>query len=142
MLSGLMLKSFYQIIKPFEQFCDFKMMIDLPDDILDDAKLEQLGTEVTQYRMDSIWYHLQQMKNLSGENFRCHLLSKVARLTLITPHSNVARLILITPHSNAGIERLYSPVNKNKEKSLRHRRISFIHSSSKTGQSGVLHQMS
>ena len=42
------------------------MMIDLPDDILDDAKLEQLGTEVTQYRMDSIWYHLQQMKSLSG----------------------------------------------------------------------------
>ena len=96
----------------FEQFTDFKSLDDLPDDILNDAKLpkleqsnaklEQSNSENVQYRIDTIWYHLQKMKSSCGENFRFHLLFRVALI------------ILLTPHSNAGIERVYSLVNKNK----------------------------
>ena len=86
----------------FEQFTDFKSLDDLPDDILDDAKLEQSNSENAQYRIDTIWYHLQKMKSSCGENFRLHLLFRVALI------------ILLTPHSNAGIGRVYSLVKKNK----------------------------
>ena len=86
----------------FEQFTDFKSLDDLPDDILNDAKLEQSNSENAQYRIDTNWYHLQKMKSSCGENFRFHLLFRVALI------------ILLTPHSNAGIERVYSLVNKNK----------------------------
>ena len=52
--------------------------------------------------MDVIWHQIQEMKSPAGDNFRFKLLFRVAVL------------VLITPHSNAGIERVYSLVNKNK----------------------------
>ena len=41
----------------YEQFCKFKATIVLPNNILHDAKLEQMNTGVAQYRMDT-WYNL------------------------------------------------------------------------------------
>ena len=55
-----------------------------------------------QYRMDVIWYQLQELSSPAGDNFRFRLLFRVATL------------VLVTPHSNAGIERVYSLTNKNK----------------------------
>ena len=52
--------------------------------------------------MDTIWYILQAVKSPTGNHYRFRLLFKVAKI------------VLITPHSNAGIERVYSLVNKNK----------------------------
>ena len=62
------------------------------------------------YRMDTVSYLLQEMKSSVGNNYRFHNLFEVAKI------------VLITPHSNAGIERVYSLVNKNKsEWSVRNR---------------------
>ncbi len=84
-----------------EQFIDFKTLeyeeIDLSEAVLatyDDGSIE--------YRMDVIWYLIQQLKSPIGNCYRFSLLFQVARL------------VLITPHSNAGIERVFSLVNKNK----------------------------
>jgi hypothetical protein len=52
--------------------------------------------------MDVIWYHLRQLKNPVALNIRFRLLFEVARL------------VLLLPNSNAGIERVFSLVNKNK----------------------------
>ena len=49
-----------------------------------------------------MWYHIQQLRCLAGNNLRFELLFKVAKL------------ILITPHSNGGIERVFSLVNNSK----------------------------
>ena len=54
------------------------------------------------YRMDNVWYLLQEMKSSVENNFRFHNLFEVAKI------------VLITPHFNACIERVYSLVNKNK----------------------------
>ena len=54
------------------------------------------------YRIDTIWYMLNNLKSPFGNNSRFHLLFQMAKL------------ILITPYSNARIERVYSLVNKNK----------------------------
>ena len=53
--------------------------------------------------MDTIWYHLYQIKSLIGSDYRFRNLFNVARLPFLTLHSNV------------GIERVYSFVNKNKK---------------------------
>ena len=56
-----------------------------------------------EYRLDTIWYHLYQIKSLIGSDYRFRNLFNVARLPFLTLHSNV------------GIERVYSFVNKNKK---------------------------
>ena len=61
--------------------------------------------------MDTIWYMLNNLKSLVGNNSRFHLLFQVAKL------------ILVTPHSNSGIERFYSLVNKNKEQGTERNRL-------------------
>ena len=84
--------------KLFEEFINFKS--------LSDSELPLGAWEVDdgskEYRIDTLWYHIQQLRSLAGNNQRFELLFKVAKL------------ILITPHSNAGIERVFSLVNKNK----------------------------
>ena len=47
-------------------------------------------------------YHLFQMKNSVGDNYKFRLLF------------NVAQLVMVAPHLNAGIERVYALVSKNK----------------------------
>ena len=88
----------------YEEFFDYKALFiqELP---LKDAIMEGKTTteeDEVQYRMDVIWHQIQEMKSPAGDNFRFKLLFRVAVL------------VLITPHSNAGIERVYSLVNKNK----------------------------
>ena len=58
-----------------------------------------------------MWYHIQQLRSLAGKNQRFELLFMVAKP------------ILITPHSNAGIERVFSFVNKNKSASSDRNRL-------------------
>ena len=84
--------------KLFEEFIDFKL--------LSDSELSLGALEVDdgskEYRIDTLWYHIQQLRSLAGNNQRFELLFEVAKL------------ILKTPHSNVGIERVFSLVNKNK----------------------------
>ncbi len=63
---------------------------------------DKSNDEHKEYRMDVIWYHLNQLNNPAAFNFRSRCLFQVACL------------VLILPNSNAGIERVLSLVNKNK----------------------------
>ena len=86
----------------YEEFTDYKTfpISELPDTALTDALIASYENH-DEYCLDTIWYHFYQMKSLIGSDYRfCNLF-------------NVARLVLVTPHSNAGIERVYSLVNKN-----------------------------
>ena len=96
----------------YSEFFDYKTLsiTELPDDALTDALIAE-GEDSDEYRMDIIWYHLYQMKSPVGNNFRFHNLFYVARL------------VLVTPHSNAGIERVYSLVNKNKNETSDRNRL-------------------
>ena len=90
----------------YEEFTDFKIfsILEPSDTALTDALIASYEDH-DEYRLDTIWYHLYQMKNLIGSDYRfCNLF-------------NVACLVLVTPHSNTGIECVYSLVNKNKKES-------------------------
>ena len=95
---GILQHDDYEMDKLFEEFIDFESLSDseLPPGIweVDDGSKE--------YRIDTLWYHIQQLRSLAGSNQRFELLFKLTKL------------ILITPHSNAGIERVFSLVKKNK----------------------------
>lgn len=96
----------------YEEFIDYKTInvSELPGQALTDAPLKEYKNS-DEYRLDMIWYHLYQMKSLVGNNYRFRLLF------------NVARLALVTPHSNAGIERVYALVNKNKSEGCNRNRL-------------------
>ena len=75
-----------------EEFIDFKSIgndeIDLEKavhTVYDDGSKE--------YRMDTIWYILQALKSPIGNHYRFRLLFKVAKIVLITPHSNAGILL-------------------------------------------------
>ena len=95
---GILQYDDYEMDKLFEEFIDFKL--------LSDSELSLGALEVDdgskEYRIDTLWYHIQQLRSLAGNNQRFELLFKVAKL------------ILKTPQSNVGIERAFSLVNKNK----------------------------
>ena len=75
-----------------------------------DAILSTYEDDNNEYRMDTVWYNLQNMRCPVGSNYRFCTLFKVAKL------------VLVTPLSNADIERVYSLVNRNKgEESERNR---------------------
>ena len=84
---------------------------ELPKNMLDDAILHTLEDGTIEYRMDVMWYHLRQLRSTIGNNWRFHLLCQVARI------------VLLIPHSNAGIERVFSLVNKNKNESSDRNRL-------------------
>lgn len=88
-----------------EEFLDYKSLRveELPASALQEAFLsEKSNDDHREYRMDIIWYHLRQLKTPVASNLRFKLLFEVARLALVLPNSN------------AGIERVFSLVNKNK----------------------------
>ena len=88
-----------------EEFLDYKSFREeeLPAKALQEAFLpEKSNSDHQEYRMDTIWYHLRQLKTPVASNLRFRLLF------------DVARLVLLLPNSNAGIERVFSLVNKNK----------------------------
>ena len=77
---------------------------------LEEAIISEYHDGSKDYRMDTIWYMLNNLKSLVGNNSCFHLLFQVAKF------------ILITPHSNSGIERIYSLVYKNKQQGTEHNR--------------------
>ena len=87
----------------YEEFVDYKTLSinELPKNALTDAVIKE-NKNSDEYRIDIIWYYLHQMRSPIASNFQFQLLF------------NVARVVLVTSHSNAGIERVYALVNKNK----------------------------
>ena len=73
---------------------------ELPGDALSDTVIQE-NKNSDEYRIDIIWYYLYQMKSPVANNYRFRILL------------NVARLVLVTPHSNTRIESVYALVNKN-----------------------------
>ena len=91
----------------YEQFIDYQMVEtnEFPSTALNDAILLEHQDGTVEYRIDTIWYHLKQMRSPVGNNLRFNLLFKVAQI------------ILLIPPSNACSERVFSLVNKNKNES-------------------------
>ena len=98
----------------YEQLHEYKIINDaeLPDEAYEEALLS--GTNdghKKEYRVDVIWYYLQNMRSPVGYNYHFKFLFEVARI------------VLTIPHSNAGIELLFSLVNKNKNESSDRNRL-------------------
>ena len=72
---------------------------------------EQATGHKKEHRVDVIWYYLEKMRSPVGPNYRFKLLFEVAGI------------VLTIPHSNAGIERLFSLVNKNENESSDRNRL-------------------
>ena len=106
----------YEILKfledehEHEEFIDFKTISDSQID-LNQAILIECNNGTKEYRMDIMLHKLQELKSPIGCSFRFRRLFKVAKI------------ILVTPNSNAGIERVYSIVNKNKSENSDRKRL-------------------
>ena len=85
-----------------EEFTDFQMLHDrdIPNDVWDKAIVHQ-KEEVSYYRMDTVWHHIATMR-APDNTLRFARLSRIAKLTLVIPHSNAQE------------ERVFSMVRKNK----------------------------
>ena len=99
----------YELILNFDEY-SYKLLYDQFHEynVVNENEIKLEETIISEYddgskgyRMDTIWYMLNNLISLFRNNSRFHLLFRVARL------------ILITPHSNSGIERVYSLMNKN-----------------------------
>ena len=96
--------------KLFDEFLDFYSMGEYEID-LTDAILTTYDDGTDGYRMEAVWYLLQEINSAVRNNFRFHNLFEVAKI------------VLITPHSKAGIERVYALVNKNKSEGSERNRL-------------------
>ena len=90
--------------KLFEEFIDFKSLSDseVSSAAWKDAIVTEYNDGSKEYRIDTLWYHIQRLRSLVGNSQRFELLFKAAKL------------ILTRLNSNAGIERVLSLVDKNK----------------------------
>jgi hypothetical protein len=92
----------------YDEFCDYKTLTDdkIGRKIWDDAKVVDGYTEdseeVFHHRMDTLWWHLADMRLPQSSTKRFQHLHKVAEA------------VLVIGHSNAEEERLFSMVRKNK----------------------------
>ena len=78
---------------------------ELPENTFLDAIFAEFDDSSKEYRrMDMIWYHLNQIKSLIGNNFSLNLLFCVKSI------------VLMIPHSNAGIERVFFHGQQKKSK--------------------------
>ncbi len=89
-----------------EEFTDYQLLDkhEIPETVWNEALVFEEETEDTRkehHRMDTIWAYLSGMKSLDS-SLRFKLLSKLARL------------VLVIPHSNAGEERVFSLIKQNK----------------------------
>ena len=84
-----------------EEFLDYQMMerTELPESVWKSALVVDGKSQY--YRMDEVWTYLSSMKSVDG-TLRFPMLTKVAQL------------VLVLPHSNAQEERVFSLVTKNK----------------------------
>ena len=89
--------------KIHEELLDYEMLNrkDIPKSLWQKAE-HNINPETKVLRMDFIWVHLNGMSSLATGEPRFPLLS------------TVARLVLVIPHSNAGEERVFSLTNKKK----------------------------
>ena len=94
----------YKMEKLFEEFIDFTSLSDseVPPAAWKDAIVTEYNDGSKEYRIDTLWYHIQRLRSLVGNSQRFELLFKAAKL------------ILTRLNSNAGIERVLSLVDKNK----------------------------
>lgn len=90
----------------FDEFVSYQLLKkeDIPKDVWDSAVEESESSSGKQsfVRMDVIWAYLSALKTGDGCDHRFALLSRVAKL------------VLVLPHSNAGEERVFSLVRLNK----------------------------
>ena len=86
----------------YQQFINFRAIQLVDVKFLDEAVVSDCQDESKEPIMDTIWNHLHLSKPTVGNNSQFKRLFKVARF------------VLLTPHFNAGIDRVYSLVNKNK----------------------------
>ena len=97
--------------QPFDGFQDFNSMGEYEIDLSDAILMTYIDNGTNEYRMDTVWYLLQEMKSSVGNNYGFHNLCEVGKI------------VLITPYSNTGIERVYSLVNKNKSEGSERNRL-------------------
>ena len=95
-----------QMDKLQEEFFHYQLLekSTIPDMIWTQALVREEGegsNKVEYFRMDVVWAYLMGLKNVDG-SLTFELLSKVARL------------VLVIPHSNAGGERVFSLIKHNK----------------------------
>ena len=78
----------------YEGFIGYKTIAtcELPDHALTDAAIQE-NNVAEGYHIDTIWYHLLQMKSSFGNNYKFPLLFNVARLVIVAPHSNPVKEI-------------------------------------------------
>ena len=83
---GILQYDDYEIDKLFEEFIDFKSLSDseLPSAAWEDATVKEFDDGSKEYRIDTLWYHIQQLRSLARNNQRFELLFKVAKLILMT----------------------------------------------------------
>ena len=87
-----------------EEIIEFQLLNDdkIPAAVWEDALVRSDEyQDVSYYRQDILWQHLSTLKSSDGRNV-FKMLSKVAML------------VLLIPHSNADEERIFSMVRKNK----------------------------
>ena len=94
--------NFYNVLdvemdKLQEEFTMYQLLerSTIPDTIWQQALVGEDGDDKNYFRIDMIWAYLMSMKN-SGGSLAFELLSKVAKV------------VLVIPHSNAGEERVFS----------------------------------
>ena len=71
----------------YEEFIDFKTISDSQTD-LNQAILKEYDNGMKEYRMDIVWHQLEEPKSPIGCSYRFRRLFKVAKIILVTPHSN------------------------------------------------------
>ena len=85
-----------------EKFMEYQLLKndEIPKSVWDGSTIVE-NEETKYFRMDVIWGYLAKQKSCFGR-YSYKLLSKIAKL------------VLVLPHSNAGEERVFSMVRKNK----------------------------
>ncbi len=92
----------------YDEFVDYQTLADesFNKNAWEEAKViegyDGNGHEMYHYRIDILWWHLNQMEIPGSKSKRFKLLPKIAEI------------VLVLPHSNAEAERLFSIVRKNK----------------------------
>ena len=86
-----------------EEFVNYQLLNthEIPDSVWEEALLTCDEDGKQYYRVDRVWGYISEIKNVDGSP-RYQLLSKIARL------------VIVIPHSNAGEERVFNLIKQNK----------------------------
>lgn len=83
----------------YDEFVMFQSLPDIPSEI--DLQMSVEGDGSERIRPDDLWHGLSKLKDVNGK----------VKFGLL---SEVAKLVLVLPHSNADEERIFSIIRKNK----------------------------